>query len=864
MLDYFYCCVCVIITYNYYFCIRIFTFLEFVAECPCLFVGIGLFCGDSYFVICLVMYGIKSALVALFLFCGLTMEVRGDILISSVMADPASYDNVYEYVQFLATERVDFSETPFTVVICNNGTIIHPKGWLTGSTLTYAIQLDSGVVEAGEPFYLGGPTPKMNGPNSEEMHVKNWFSFDCTAQEGAGGIGIPQQWRIGMVGNGGPAADGIAVFSGLASDLTEESVPIDCVFYGDAVGDAAAYGYRLPDGSLLNDSSAIFPSPVKEKLFQFHGVYNYVEHRWVVERTSSSFSIQSETDLVPSIRLVPSVFDLALSPSDCETCLSWRSILPDSSLFVVLWHDSVMDCSLLPDSSLCGFASPLSDLVVLTTFDRSFCVDDLRFMDGFFSVLPLCGACLDIVGFDPSYNTVSIPVTLPELPSFYDCPADTLLFLPDGGDWVSFEMPLPLYDDPCGRFSVVSMLPPDSLSKGVYDVRFFLENMVGEFVDSCFSVITVVDSSLELVDTLPVILDDPDTLVVPMDTLPPVMDTLPELVDTLPVILDDPDTLVVPMDTLPPVLDTLPELVDTLPVILDDPDTLVVPTDTLPPVLDTLPELVDTLPAILDDPDTLVVPTDTLPPVLDTLPELVDTLPAILDDPDTLVVPTDTLPPVMDTLPELVDTLPAILDDPDTLFVPTDTLPPVLDTLPELVDTLPVILDDPDTLVVPTDTLPPVLDTLPELVDTLPVILDDPDTLVVPTDTLPPVLDTLPELVVIDSILTDSLWDEGPGLDPFRDSNESSYNCLLTPNGDGYNDEFTIAELSRYPNNELVVLNRWGNVVFEMKEYDNHWRGDDYNRFSLGGTKLLPVGTYYFVFTSNGKKIFSGFIELSY
>ena len=114
------------------------------------------------------------------------------------------------------------------------------------------------------------------------------------------------------------------------------------MFYGDAVGDAAAYGYRLPDGSLLNDSSAIFPSPVKEKLFQFHGVYNYVEHRWVVERTSSSFSIQSETDLVPSIRLVPSVFDLALSSSDCETCLSWRSILPDSSLFVA----ACLDCSL--------------------------------------------------------------------------------------------------------------------------------------------------------------------------------------------------------------------------------------------------------------------------------------------------------------------------------------------------------------------------------------------------------------------------------------------------------------------------------------------------------------------------------------
>ncbi len=66
----------------------------------------------------------------------------------------------------------------------------------------------------------------------------------------------------------------------------------------------------------------------------------------------------------------------------------------------------------------------------------------------------------------------------------------------------------------------------------------------------------------------------------------------------------------------------------------------------------------------------------------------------------------------------------------------------------------------------------------------------------------------------------------------------------ISPNGDGVNDEFIIPELKLtpelYPNNEFIVFNRWGDVVYQAKPYNNDWTG-------TGGGKDLPTGTYYFV-----------------
>jgi len=59
---------------------------------------------------------------------------------------------------------------------------------------------------------------------------------------------------------------------------------------------------------------------------------------------------------------------------------------------------------------------------------------------------------------------------------------------------------------------------------------------------------------------------------------------------------------------------------------------------------------------------------------------------------------------------------------------------------------------------------------------------------------------------------------------------------LFTPNGDGINDVFEIRGLSDYAQNELNIVNRWGNEVYKQTDYKNTWTGDGLNE-----------GTYYYV-----------------
>ena len=89
------------------------------------------------------------------------------------------------------------------------------------------------------------------------------------------------------------------------------------------------------------------------------------------------------------------------------------------------------------------------------------------------------------------------------------------------------------------------------------------------------------------------------------------------------------------------------------------------------------------------------------------------------------------------------------------------------------------------------------------------------------------------------------------------------HNYLLSPNGDGKNDFLVIDEISEFPRNELVVSNQWGSVVFQKKNYDNSWSGrSNSNRMLQKG--LLPIGTYFYVLLADGKKAYSGYIELLY
>ena len=63
---------------------------------------------------------------------------------------------------------------------------------------------------------------------------------------------------------------------------------------------------------------------------------------------------------------------------------------------------------------------------------------------------------------------------------------------------------------------------------------------------------------------------------------------------------------------------------------------------------------------------------------------------------------------------------------------------------------------------------------------------------------------------------------------------------IFTPNGDGRNEEWNIGFLHQFPVALVSVYNRWGNLVFQQRGYQNNWRGDH------NGTPL-PVGTYYYV-----------------
>ena len=78
-----------------------------------------------------------------------------------------------------------------------------------------------------------------------------------------------------------------------------------------------------------------------------------------------------------------------------------------------------------------------------------------------------------------------------------------------------------------------------------------------------------------------------------------------------------------------------------------------------------------------------------------------------------------------------------------------------------------------------------------------------------------------------------------------------------TPNGDGHNDAFIIQGLESYPHNTLVVLNRWGNVVYDRLNYSNDWVGEN------GHGQQLPDGTYFVILNVNdGQRTLQTYVDL--
>lgn len=81
----------------------------------------------------------------------------------------------------------------------------------------------------------------------------------------------------------------------------------------------------------------------------------------------------------------------------------------------------------------------------------------------------------------------------------------------------------------------------------------------------------------------------------------------------------------------------------------------------------------------------------------------------------------------------------------------------------------------------------------------------------------------------------------------------------VTPNSDGDNDYFVVHGLYAYPDNDITIYNRWGNVVYQKNGYDNDWAGENKNG------EALPEGTYYVilnVYSGGGTITLTGYVDL--
>jgi gliding motility-associated-like protein len=77
---------------------------------------------------------------------------------------------------------------------------------------------------------------------------------------------------------------------------------------------------------------------------------------------------------------------------------------------------------------------------------------------------------------------------------------------------------------------------------------------------------------------------------------------------------------------------------------------------------------------------------------------------------------------------------------------------------------------------------------------------------------------------------------------------------IFTPDGDNFNQTFTIFGIEKFPGSSLKIFNRWGNMVYENTSYDNSWTGSD-----------VSDGTYYYIFelqSNTEVKYFEGNITI--
>jgi gliding motility-associated-like protein len=82
-------------------------------------------------------------------------------------------------------------------------------------------------------------------------------------------------------------------------------------------------------------------------------------------------------------------------------------------------------------------------------------------------------------------------------------------------------------------------------------------------------------------------------------------------------------------------------------------------------------------------------------------------------------------------------------------------------------------------------------------------------------------------------------------------------NNILTPNGDGHNDRWMIANIELYPDNEVAVYDKTGKLVYREKGYRNQWDG------KLNGVPLKDDAYFYIIqFNKPNVKPIKGYLTI--
>lgn len=127
-----------------------------------------------------------------------------------------------------------------------------------------------------------------------------------------------------------------------------------------------------------------------------------------------------------------------------------------------------------------------------------------------------------------------------------------------------------------------------------------------------------------------------------------------------------------------------------------------------------------------------------------------------------------------------------------------------------------------------------------------------------------PIILTVPVKAIKSGIVESNVSIAGKEIDPImannidaaiQEVNPLNVPNIFTPNGDNVNDTFFIPGLETYSDNELVIINRWGNNVYEKKDYKNDWAGQG-----------LVEGTYYYVLRVKNRAgvwdVYKGYLTL--